>query len=301
MIDYHIELEKKRNSLPYEIDGTVFKIDNNEQRNILGTRSRSHDGQLREKFKSQQVTTLVIDIIPSVGRTGAITPVAKLEPVNVGGVIVTNATLHNQDEVERKDVRIGDTVLIQRAGDVIPEIVKVIQEKRPPDSSVYFLPIICPGCEHEVFRPDGEAVARCQNLSCPAQFKGRIEHFVSKPALDIDGFGEKLVNQLVDNKIVQTVDEIFKLTFKDLVALDRMAEKSADNILTAIESSKQTSFNRFVYALGIRNVGSHLSKFIEKAFNSNINDFMKATYNQREEIDEVGPNCSRNYFKILEK
>ena len=289
MIDYHIQLEEKRNSLPYEIDGTVFKIDNYEQRNILGTRSRSPRWAIAGKFKSQQVTTVVIDIIPSVGRTGAITPVAKLEPVNVGGVIVTNATLHNQDEVERKDVRIGDTVLIQRAGEVIPEIVKVIQEKRPPDSSVYSLPIICPACEHEVFRPEGEAVARCQNLSCPAQVKGKIEHFVSKSALDIDGFGEKLVNQLVDNKIVQTVDEIFKLTFQDLVALDRMAEKSADNILTAIESSKQTSFNRFVYALGIRNVGAHLSKVIEKAFNSNINDFMKATYNQLEEIDEVGP------------
>ena len=151
MIDYHIELEEKRNSLPYEIDGTVFKIDNYEQRNILGTRSRSPRWAIAGKFKSQQVTTVVIDIIPSVGRTGAITPVAKLEPVNVGGVIVTNATLHNQDEVKRKDVRIGDTVLIQRAGDVIPEIVKVIQEKRPSDSLVYSLPIICPACEHEVF------------------------------------------------------------------------------------------------------------------------------------------------------
>ncbi len=289
IIDYHNNLEEKRNTLPYEIDGTVFKINNNEQRNILGTRSRSPRWAIAGKFKSQQVTTVVTDIIASVGRTGAITPVAKLESVNVGGVIVTNATLHNQDEIDRKDVRIGDTVLIQRAGDVIPEIVKVIQEKRLSNSSVYSLPLVCPTCEHEVFRPEGEAVARCQNLSCPAQVKGRIEHFVSKAALDIDGFGEKLVNQLVDNKIVHTVDEIFKLTFKDLVALDRMAEKSADNILTAIESSKQTSFNQFVYALGIRNVGSHISKVIEKSFNSNIHDFMNATYNQLERIDEVGP------------
>ncbi len=289
IIDYHNNLEEKRNTLPYEIDGTVFKINNNEQRNILGTRSRSPRWAIAGKFKSQQVTTVVTDIIASVGRTGAITPVAKLESVNVGGVIVTNATLHNQDEIDRKDVRIGDTVLIQRAGDVIPEIVKVIQEKRPSNSSVYSLPLVCPTCEHEVFRPEGEAVARCQNLSCPAQVKGRIQHFVSRAALDIDGFGEKLVNQLVDNKIVQTVDEIFKLTFKDLVALDRMAEKSVDNILTAIESSKQTSFNQFVYALGIRNVGSHLSKVIEKSFNSNIHDFMNATYNQLERIDEVGP------------
>ena len=300
MIDYHNELEEKRNTLPYEIDGTVFKINNNEQRNILGTRSRSPRWAIAGKFKSQQVTTVVVDIIPSVGRTGAITPVAKLEPVNVSGVIVTNATLHNQDEVERKDVRIGDTVLIQRAGDVIPEIIKVIQEKRPNESTVYSLPEICPACEHEVFKPQGEVVSRCQNVSCSAQVKGRIEHFVSKSALDIDGFGEKLVNQLVDNKMVQTVDEIFKLTFQDLVNLERMAEKSAENILNAIESSKQTSFNRFIYALGIRNVGSHLSKVIEKAFHSNINDFMNANYDQLEEIDEVGPIVAETIIKFWE-
>ena len=300
MIDYHNELEEKRNTLPYEIDGTVFKINNNEQRNILGTRSRSPRWAIAGKFKSQQVTTVVVDIIPSVGRTGAITPVAKLEPVNVSGVIVMNATLHNQDEIERKDVRIGDTVLIQRAGDVIPEIIKVIQEKRPKESTVYSLPEICPACEHEVFKPQGEVVSRCQNVSCSAQVKGRIEHFVSKSALDIDGFGEKLVNQLVDNKMVQTVDEIFKLTFQDLVNLERMAEKSAENILNAIESSKQTSFNRFIYALGIRNVGSHLSKVIEKAFHSNINDFMNANYDQLEEIDEVGPIVAETIIKFWE-
>ena len=300
MIDYHNELEEKRNTLPYEIDGTVFKVNNNEQRNILGTRSRSPRWAIAGKFKSQQVTTVVVDIIPSVGRTGAITPVAKLEPVNVSGVIVTNATLHNQDEIERKDVRIGDTVLIQRAGDVIPEIIKVIQEKRPKESTVYSLPEICPACEHEVFKPQGEVVSRCQNVSCSAQVKGRIEHFVSKSALDIDGFGEKLVNQLVDNKMVQTVDEIFKLTFQDLVNLERMAEKSAENILNAIESSKQTSFNRFIYALGIRNVGSHLSKVIEKAFHSNINDFMNANYDQLEGIDEVGPIVAETIIKFWE-
>ena len=289
MIVYHSNLENKRNTLPYEIDGTVFKVNKNEQRNVLGARSRSPRWAIAGKFKSQQVTTIVTDIIASVGRTGAITPVAKLNPVNVGGVIVTNATLHNQDEVIRKDIRKGDTVLIQRAGDVIPEIVKVIQGKRSSNSVKYFLPKVCPSCEHEVFRPEGEAIARCQNLSCPAQVKGRIEHFISKSALDIDGFGEKLVNQLVDNKMVKTVDDIFKLTFQDLVNLERMAEKSAHNILAAIDSSKETSFNRFVYALGIRNVGSHLSKVIERAFNANINDFINATFEALEKIDEVGP------------
>ena len=289
MIVYHSNLENKRNTLPYEIDGTVFKVNKNEQRNVLGARSRSPRWAIAGKFKSQQVTTIVTDIIASVGRTGAITPVAKLNPVNVGGVIVTNATLHNQDEIIRKDIRIGDTVLIQRAGDVIPEIVKVIQGKRSSNTVQYFLPKLCPACEHEVFRPEGEAISRCQNLSCPSQVKGRIEHFISKSALDIDGFGEKLVNQLVDNKMIQTVDDIFKLNFQDLVNLERMAEKSAQNIIDAIDSSKKTTFNRFVYALGIRNVGSHLSKVIERAFNANINDFINATFEALEKIDEVGP------------
>ena len=298
MIDYHINLENKRNDLPYEIDGTVFKVNNIKQRNILGSKSRSPRWAIAGKFKSQQVTTLINDIVASIGRTGAITPVAKLESVNVGGVVVTNATLHNQDEINRKDIRIGDTVLIQRAGDVIPEIVKVIKEKRPIKTQSYSLPTTCPSCNSEVFRQKGEAVARCENVSCPAQVKARIEHFVSKSAFDIDGFGEKLVDQLVESKIIRTVDEIFKLKFEDLVNLDRMAEKSADNILSAIKESKEISFNRFIYSLGIRNVGSHLSKVIEKAFKSNIDDFINATFEELENIDEVGPIVAKTINKF---
>lgn len=289
MVAFHRNLEAKRDSLPYEIDGTVFKVNAINQRNALGIRSRSPRWAIAGKFKAQQATTLVQNIIPSVGRTGAVTPVARLEPVNVGGVVVTNATLHNQDEIDRKDVRVGDTVLIQRAGDVIPEVVKVIPAKRPPETKAYQLPTACPSCGQEVFRPEGEVVARCQNLSCPAQVKGRIEHFVSKGALDIDGFGEKLVDQLVDKKLILTVDDIFKLNFDDLVNLDRMAEKSALNILTAIQDSKQTTFARFVYALGIRNVGAHLSKVLEKAFVGDIEKFMNAEEEELEAIDEVGP------------
>ena len=289
MVAFHRNLEAKRDSLPYEIDGTVFKVNAINQRNALGIRSRSPRWAIAGKFKAQQATTLVQNIIPSVGRTGAVTPVARLEPVNVGGVVVTNATLHNQDEIDRKDVRVGDTVLIQRAGDVIPEVVKVIPAKRPPETKKYQLPTACPSCGQEVFRPEGEVVARCQNLSCPAQVKGRIEHFVSKGALDIDGFGEKLVDQLVDKKLILTVDDIFKLNFDDLVNLDRMAEKSALNILTAIQDSKQTTFARFVYALGIRNVGAHLSKVLEKAFVGDIKKFMNAAAEELETIDEVGP------------
>ena len=289
MVAFHRNLEAKRDSLPYEIDGTVFKVNAINQRNALGIRSRSPRWAIAGKFKAQQATTLVQNIIPSVGRTGAVTPVARLEPVNVGGVVVTNATLHNQDEINRKDVRVGDTVLIQRAGDVIPEVVKVIPAKRPPETKAYQLPTACPSCGQEVFRPEGEVVARCQNLSCPAQVKGRIEHFVSKGALDIDGFGEKLVDQLVDKKLILTVDDIFKLNFDDLVNLERMAEKSALNILTAIQDSKQTTFARFVYALGIRNVGAHLSKVLEKAFVGDIEKFMNSEEEELEAIDEVGP------------
>ena len=289
MVAFHRNLETKRDSLPYGIDGTVFKVNAINQRNALGIRSRSPRWAIAGKFKAQQATTLVQNIIPSVGRTGAVTPVARLEPVNVGGVVVTNATLHNQDEIDRKDVRVGDTVLIQRAGDVIPEVVKVIPAKRPPETKTYQLPTECPSCGQEVSRPEGEVVTRCQNLSCPAQVKGRIEHFVSKGALDIDGFGEKLVDQLVDKKLILTVDDIFKLNFDDLVNLDRMAEKSALNILTAIQDSKQTTFARFVYALGIRNVGAHLSKVLEKAFVGDIEKFMKAAEEELEAIDEVGP------------
>ncbi|MCS5625546.1 MAG: NAD-dependent DNA ligase LigA [Candidatus Marinimicrobia bacterium] len=289
MVAFHRNLEAKRDSLPYGIDGTVFKVNAINQRNALGIRSRSPRWAIAGKFKAQQATTLVQNIIPSVGRTGAVTPVARLEPVNVGGVVVTNATLHNQDEIDRKDVRIGDTVLIQRAGDVIPEVVKVIPAKRPPETKTYQLPTACPSCGQEVFRLEGEVVARCQNFSCPAQVKGRTEHFVSKGALDIDGFGEKLVDQLVDKKLIMTVDDIFKLNFDDLVNLDRMAEKSALNILAAIQDSKQTTFARFVYALGIRNVGAHLSKVLEKAFVGDIEKFMNAAAEELEAIDEVGP------------
>ncbi len=289
MIDFHARLESKRNDLPYEIDGTVFKVNRTDQRNALGIRSRSPRWAIAGKFKAQQVTTLVNDIIPSLGRTGAVTPVAYLEPVNVGGVVVTHATLHNQDEIDRKDVRIGDTVWIQRAGDVIPEVVKVVIEKRPKSASPYQLPSECPACGHDVYRPEGEAVARCQNLSCPAQVKGRITHFVSKMALDIEGLGEKLVNQLVEKKLIQTVDDIFKLTYDNLVNLERMADKSANNILSAIGDAKQTTFARFIYALGIRNVGAHLSKVLEKSFSGDIKKFMSASKEDLEAIDEVGP------------
>ncbi|MEC9006555.1 MAG: NAD-dependent DNA ligase LigA [Candidatus Neomarinimicrobiota bacterium] len=289
IVSYHNMLEAKRNDLPYEIDGTVFKVNNIEKRNTLGSRSRSPRWAIAGKFKAEQVTSEVLDIIASIGRTGAITPVAKLKPVNVGGVIVTNATLHNQDEIDRKDVRIGDTVWVQRAGDVIPEVVKIVKSKRPKSTLKYKLPNSCPECSSEIVRPKGESVARCHNLSCPAQIKGRIKHFISKGGLDVDGFGEKLVDQLVEKNIIRTFDDIFKLRFDDLVDLDRMAKKSAENILASIEISKKTTFAKFVYALGIRNVGAHLSKVLESKYNANLRKFQQATFTELELINEVGP------------
>ena len=289
ILSYHKKLEDKRNNLPYEIDGTVFKVNNIDQRNILGTRSRSPRWAIAGKFKAIQVTSTVIDIVASIGRTGAITPVAKLRPVNVGGVIVTNATLHNQDEIDRKDIRIGDTVWVQRAGDVIPEVVKVVKDKRPLNANRYQLPKLCPSCDKEIIRAEGESVARCFNLLCSAQTKGRIKHFISKGGLDVDGFGEKLVDQLVDKELIHTFDDIFTLRFDDLVNLERMAEKSAHNILTSIEKSKKTTFARFVYALGIRNIGSHLSKVLEDHFQSDLEKFQSTTFEELENINEVGP------------
>ena len=289
IISYHKTLEEKRLSLPYEIDGTVFKVNSINQREILGLRSRSPRWAIAGKFKAEQVTSEIVAITASIGRTGAVTPVARLNPVTVGGVVVTNATLHNQDEIDRKDVRIGDTVLVQRAGDVIPEVVKIIKSKRPQNTSKYILPTTCPVCSEKVLRPKDESVARCNNFSCPAQVKGRIKHFISKGGLDIEGFGDKLVDQLVDKKQLRTFDDIFKLSFTDLERLDRMAEKSAQNIIDAISTSKKTTFSKFIYALGIRNVGAHLSKVLEEEFDSNILKFQKASIEQLEQINEVGP------------
>lgn len=286
--EYIRKLEGQRNSLQYDIDGVVFKVNSFAQQEELGVRSRSPRWAIAGKFKSQQVTTKVLDIVASIGRTGAITPVAKLEPANVGGVTVSNATLHNQDEIDKKDVRIGDTVFIQRAGEVIPEVVKVVLEKRPPNTAPYILPTECPVCKHSVSHPKGEVVARCQNLECPAQIKKRIEHFVSKPCLDIDGFGEKLVNQLVENKLINCVSDIFQLTIAQLSELERMGEKSAKNIVLAIDKSKQTTFAKLIHSLGIRNVGEHASKVLELEFEGDISKLQKASFDDLKNIFEIG-------------
>jgi DNA ligase (NAD+) len=288
-IQFHKELEGARNKFPYEIDGSVIKVNSLPIRNKLGTRSRSPRWAIAGKFKAQQVTTVIKDIFPSVGRTGAVTPVARLEPVEVGGVTVTNATLHNQDEIDRKDIRIGDTVIIERSGDVIPKVIKVIQEKRTNDAKSYHLPDHCPECNNQLIRPQNEVVFRCSNFSCPAKIKGNIKHFVSKDALDIDGLGEKLIDQLVNEKIIKNVDDLFKINKNQLSNLDRMGDKSADNIVESINNSKLTTFSRFIYSLGIRHVGEHTSKLLEDAFDGNFDLLLEASFEDLESIDEVGP------------
>jgi len=288
LMGYYEKAEKFRTELEYDIDGVVFKVNSFANQDELGVRSRSPRWAIAGKLKSQQVTTTILSIEASLGRTGAVTPVAKLEPVSVGGVVVSNATLHNQDEIDRKDVRIGDIVLIQRAGDVIPEVVKVILEKRPENTTPYVIPASCPVCSHEVFRPEGESVARCQNMECPAQVKGRIDHFVSKGCMDIDGFGTKLVDQLVEKNLVKNVADIYSLNLDQLSELERMAEKSAQNIMDAITASKKSSMARFIHALGIRNVGVHAAKVLEKSFGGNLENLMNADIEALTAIHEIG-------------
>lgn len=285
---YHKQMENDRNNLPYDIDGVVFKVNSYNLQNKLGVRTRSPRWAIAGKFKSRQGTTVINDIIASIGRTGVITPVAKLEPILVGGVTVSNATLHNQDEIDRKDIRVGDTVIIQRAGDVIPEVVKVILETRNQNAKPYKLPNSCPSCGEEVTRFESEAAFRCRNYSCPAQVKGRINHFVSKRCMDIDGFGEKLVDQLVDEGILSDASDIFILEKSQISELERQGEVSAKNLITAIDESKKRRFAKFIHALGILHVGERASILLEKEFNSDINLLIEADRDRLESIHEFG-------------
>ncbi|MFQ6615631.1 MAG: NAD-dependent DNA ligase LigA [Fidelibacterota bacterium] len=298
VLRYFRHWAERRESLPYEIDGVVIKVDDFAHRDQLGIRSRSPRWAIAGKFKAQRATTLVEDIEASVGRTGAITPVAHLTPVMVGGVVVSRATLHNQDEIDRKDIRVGDTVLIQRAGDVIPEVVKVIRNKRPRGTRKYALPSTCPICHSPVVRPVGEAVARCQNVACPAQVKGRIRHFASKRAVDIDGLGTKLIHQMVDKKLLKSFADIYFLTQDRITSLERMAEKSAANLMDAIDASRKVPLARFIYGLGIRNVGEHLAQVLAREFRT-LDALRNADLDTLEEIEEVGPIVADSVTKFF--
>ena len=289
LLKYYHDIAKRRNALPYDIDGVVYKVDSLRVQRELGFVSRAPRFALAHKFPAQEEITEVLDINVQVGRTGALTPVARLAPVRVGGVTVTNATLHNEDEVRRKDVRIGDFVIVRRAGDVIPEVVAVVTERRPKNARKFVMPGKCPVCRSAVERPEGEAVARCTaGLYCPAQRKQALWHFASRRAMDIEGLGEKLIDQLVENEMVENPADLYELTSEAVAKLERMAEKSAANVITSISASKSTSLERFIYALGIRNVGEQTAKDLASHF-GDLEALMQADEEALQGVPEIGP------------
>ncbi|GLU31681.1 NAD-dependent DNA ligase LigA [Trinickia caryophylli] len=289
LLEFFRRIGEKRKSLPYDIDGVVYKVNRRDEQDALGFVSRAPRFALAHKFPAEEATTELLDVYVNVGRTGAITPVARLKPVFVGGVTVTNATLHNEDEVRRKDVRIGDTVIVRRAGDVIPELVSVVLERRPADAREFVMPTHCPVCGSRIERLPDEAVARCTGgLFCPAQRKQAIWHFAQRRALDIDGLGEKIIDQLVDQNLVRTPADLFNLGFATLAELDRFAEKSAQNLLDSLEKAKHTTLARFVYGLGIRHVGESTAKDLARHFGS-LDPLMNATMDELLEVNDVGP------------
>ena len=288
VIDFYRFLEGIRPSLPYDIDGMVVKVDRLDFQRTLGATSRSPRWVIAYKFAASQETTRLVAIDVQVGRTGALTPVALLEPVTIGGVTVSRATLHNEDEIARKDIRVGDAVLVQRAGDVIPEVVQVITGRRTGNEIPFQMPDTCPVCGTPVVREPSEAVTRCVNAACPAQVKERIKHFAAKGAFDIDGLGDKLVDQLVDRGMVSSYADLFALRVEDLESLDRMGSKSAQNLVAAIEKSRHIAFDAFLYGLGMRHVGAHVATLLADAF-PGIDQLAEAALaGQLNSIDGIG-------------
>ncbi len=299
VIKFHRKLEADRDRLNYEVDGSVVKVDSFELREQLGQLTRSPRWAIAYKFPPRQETTLVRAIHSYVGRTGALTPVAVLEPVRIGGVTVEHASLHNQDEIERLDVRVGDTVFVERAGDVIPKVVKVVREKRRPRTRRYRLPDRCPQCGSTTLRPEGEVVLRCPNLECPAQVKERIVHFASRGALDVDGLGAKLVDQLVERELVRRPSDMFALDLETLTGLDRLAEKSASNLLDALERARDVDLGRFLYALGIRHVGERVAVVLAEAYRD-LDDLLKASAEELAVVHEIGPTIAQTVRAFLD-
>lgn len=288
-LDYYRRLLERRDALDYEIDGVVYKVDDLASRERLGFTARAPRWAGAHKLPAREATTVVEDILPSVGRTGVITPIAALRPVAVGGVTVSRASLHNLDEVHRKDVRVGDTVMVRRAGDVIPEVVGVVPERRPDGAAAWEMPASCPVCGSEVLRLEGEAAHRCvAGLYCPAQRTGAVRHFVSRHAMDIDGLGDKLVLQLVDRELIGTVADLYHLDRDTLLGLERMGAKSADNLLAAIDRSRETTLPRFLYALGIGQVGEVTARALAEHF-GDLEPLMRADEAALVDVPDVGP------------
>jgi DNA ligase (NAD+) len=301
LLDFYRHAAGKRAGLPYDIDGVVYKVDSIAAQRALGFVSRAPRFALAHKFPPQEALTQVLDIEVQVGRTGALTPVARLAPVTVGGVTVTNATLHNEQEVARRDVRVGDTVVVRRAGDVIPEVVSVVLERRPPDARPFQMPTRCPVCGSAVERLEQEAIARCTGgLFCAAQRKQALLHFASRRALDIEGLGERLVDQLVDSGRVRTPADLFHLDLPALMALERMGEKSAANLLQAIEKSRHTTLDRFIYALGIRHVGESTAQALAAHFGS-LDALLAADEARLLEVPDIGPVVAQSIRRFLDE
>jgi len=291
--DHHRKLLELRESLPYEIDGAVVKVNSLADQAALGLKTRSPRWAVAFKFEPLQATTRILRIEVGVGRTGTLTPVAVMEPVNVGGVRVSRATLHNQDEIDRKDIRENDTVVIQRAGDVIPEVVSVVKERRAAGSIPYTIPERCPVCDSDAVRIQGQAAKRCVNVSCPARLKETVRHFASRNAMDIEGLGTKLVEQLVDRGLVRNPADLYSLDLDTLAALDRMAEKSAANILEALEKSKEVAADRFLFSLGIPLVGEHVARVLTLAL-GDIDSLASRTSQELQEVHGIGPEVAQS-------
>ena len=292
--DFYKSIASRRSSLGYDIDGVVFKVNRLDQQDIMGTVSRAPRWAIAYKFPPEEELTEILDIEIQVGRTGALTPVARLKPVFVGGVTVTNATLHNEDELKRKDVRVGDTVIVRRAGDVIPEVLKVVMERRPKNAKIFKMPSNCPICGSDVEREEGEAVIRCSGgLYCSAQQIQAIIHFSSRRAMNIDGLGDKLIEQLVEKGLINNVSDLYTVTQEQLAELERMAEKSATNIIAALNNSKKTTLDRFLYALGIREVGDATARSLANHF-GNLSAIQSASQETLEEVADVGPIVARH-------
>ncbi|MFJ9531113.1 NAD-dependent DNA ligase LigA [Herbaspirillum sp. NPDC101396] len=300
LLKFYHGIGAKRAELPYEIDGVVYKVDRLDQQQKLGFVSRAPRFALAHKFPAQEALTVVQGIEVQVGRTGAITPVARLAPVFVGGVTVTNATLHNEDEVRRKDIQIGDTVIVRRAGDVIPEVVGYVPESRPADARPFEMPKTCPVCGSAIIRLEDEAIARCSGgwVKCSAQRKGGLQHFASRRAMDVEGLGDQLIEQLVDKNVITTAADLYRLGLTSLAELDRMAEKSAQNVLDALEKSKSTTLARFIYSLGIRHVGEATAKELARHF-GNMDAVLAANEEQLLEVADVGPVVARSIVSFF--
>lgn len=299
VVDYCVEWTERHRELDYDTDGVVVKVNSIEMQEALGHVARAPRWAIAYKFPPEEKETIVKDIIVQVGRTGALTPVAILEPVNVGGAVVSRATLHNEDEIKRLGVMIGDHVIVRRAGEVIPEVVRVVKEKRTGKERPFEFPKTCPVCGTPVHRPPGEVVARCPNIACPARLKESIRHFVQRRAMDIEHVGPALIDQLVGRGLVKDPADLYFLKKEDLLGLERMADKSAQNVLDAIEASKNRPLSRVIFALGIRHVGEHIAEVLAEHFGS-IDRLSKATYDELISIPEIGPTIAEsivNFFK----